>query len=146
MSRKLRPSTLPAPSLGENLLELADRLRETYTRAVAAEGLTFMEGRLLRLVLRTSDQADVVAALRIAPSSVSAMLTKLERLGYVTREPSTGDRRHRRLAVTPTGDSALRRVFERLDRSSPIVTELDDAELGQFKGLVDRLLAGFDRP
>ena len=128
-------------SLGEQVLELADRLRATFAAAVAAEGLTFTEGRLLRIALRCSEQAEITDALGLAPPNVSALLTKLERRGLVTRTSSRSDRRHRGVQVTADGVAALRRVFDRLDASSPLMTVLDLDERVVLEDIVTRLLA-----
>src|SRR5687768_12132129 len=50
---------------------------------------------------------DLQRHLQVAPSSVSASLKRLARLGYLTNEPSTADRRKREIRLTATGREAL---------------------------------------
>ena len=128
-------------SLGEYLLELAEHLREAFTAAVAGEGLTYMEGRVLRVALRRPDRAEIVAETRIAAPSVSLILAKLEASGLVERRTSDGDRRQRRVLVTPKGREALGRIFAHLDARSPLMTALGPAELDEMLVLVKKVLA-----
>jgi DNA-binding MarR family transcriptional regulator len=126
--------------LGELVLAVADELREVFTRAAAAEGLTFMEGRALRLAFLHGRQAALVDVLGVAPSRVSTMLGTLERRGLVARHTANGDRRHRTLEVTAAGHDALLRVLARLDERSPLMTALSDADRATLQTLLGRLL------
>lgn len=126
--------------LGELLLAVADELREVFTRAAAAEGLTFMEGRALRLAVVHGRQSMLVDVLGTAPSRISTLLRTLERRGLVTRRVADGDRRRRDLAVTAAGHDTLLRIMGHLDDRSPLMTALTVAERETLHGLLARLL------
>jgi len=126
--------------LGELLLAVADGLRDVFTRAAAAEGLTFMEGRALRLAFVHGRQSTLVNVLGAAPSRISTMLRTLERRRLVTRQVANGDRRRRDLSVTAEGHDALLRIMGRLDDHSPLMTALSAAERETLHGLLARLL------
>jgi DNA-binding MarR family transcriptional regulator len=126
--------------LGELLLAVAERMRVVFTRAAAGEGLTFMEGRALRLVVLHGRQSALGEVLGVAPSRISAMVRTLERRGFVVRRRSTGDRRHRDLVVTADGTAALMRIIGRLDEQSPLMTSLSDCERTTLQRLLATML------
>lgn len=139
------PSSRPA-SLGEDLLELSERLRALFARAASAEGLTYMEARTLRTALRFGHQTDLVAALRVAPSNASATLRALERRGLIARPVRRGDRRHRLVEITVDGQRVLERLFARLDATSPLVTSLSAEQAANLRSIVTHLLERLDPP
>jgi DNA-binding MarR family transcriptional regulator/GNAT superfamily N-acetyltransferase len=70
-----------------------------------------------------SDVSELKRALEIDPGQLSRLLTRLEAGGLLTREPAPGDRRRRRVRLTPAGAKA----FHTLDhRSAEEVDELLD--------------------
>ena len=74
---------------------------------------------MLAYLVTGSTAAKVLAAkLAISRPTVTATLDWLEPQGYVTRTPSSDDRRRVDIAITPAGDAVLaeadRRIIERL--------------------------------
>jgi DNA-binding MarR family transcriptional regulator len=53
---------------------------------------------------------DLAAAEKIAPSTLTRLVTKLEESGYVQREPVPGDARASTLVVTDEGHAILERI------------------------------------
>ena len=51
--------------------------------------------------------SDLAARLRITKQALNYLLGELERLGYVERHADPGDRRSKRIAVTPRGVAAI---------------------------------------
>lgn len=138
-------SAEPVQSLGEKYLALAEILTTTFTRAARAEGLTFMEGRLLRLAAHVGEQSLIVDSLGVAPSRVSALLRSLERQGLVARSTARGDKRHRDVVLTPAGQDAATRIMGHLDARSPLMTQLSEPERVELEALLDAMLAS-DQP
>ena len=74
-------------------------------------------------VLATVEQAgplrlgDLAAAEKIAPSTLTRLVTVLEERGYVARQPVPGDARASTLLVTPEGHA----ILERIRRESTIL-------------------------
>lgn len=139
-------ASTPPSSLGEDLLELSERLRALFGRAAAAEGLTYMEARTLRTALRFRHQSELVAALRVAPSNASATLRSLERRGLISRPVRRGDRRHRLVEITTEGQRALERLFARLDATSPLVTSLSAHQAVSLRKIVTHLIERLEPP
>lgn len=129
----------PARTIGEMYLDIAEELRSAFTRAAAAEGLTFMEGRALRLVASHSEQSQLNEVLGTAPSQVSALLNKLERRGFVVRTASRGDKRHRHVQLTADGGAALDRLEAHLEVHSPLLHALTEEERATLRTLLRKL-------
>lgn len=55
---------------------------------------------------------DLAAAERIAPSTLTRLVTVLEDAGYVTRRPDPADARASTIAITDLGNQALDRLRE----------------------------------
>jgi DNA-binding MarR family transcriptional regulator len=60
---------------------------------------------------------DLAAAEKIAPSTLTRLVTVLEERGYVKRHPVPGDARASTLVVTPEGHA----ILERIRRESTIL-------------------------
>ena len=117
-----------------------------------------MAGRLLRdlglapgqelLLLQLWDrdgcsQADLVERLGIDPSTVTKMLQRLERDGWVRREPSPDDGRVTLVALTPAGRdlrAAVTDIWRRLEHES--VKTLADDERAELLRLLRKVEAG----
>ncbi|MFP4148713.1 MAG: MarR family winged helix-turn-helix transcriptional regulator [Nitriliruptoraceae bacterium] len=95
--------------VGELILRVAARLDDAVARASAAQDLTPVEARLLRLLLDTGPwpQARVARRLALDPSRVSVLAVALEKRGLVARRQDRGDLRITTLRAT---DDARRRV------------------------------------
>lgn len=126
-------------TLGDLHLHVGALLRDVFTRACAGEGLTFTEGRALRLIAGQASQRDLIDVLAADPSRVSAVVRRLEALGLVTRSTATGDRRHRLVVLTPAGDVSLDRIAAYLDDHSPFEQALTDDECVRLGELLTKM-------
>jgi DNA-binding MarR family transcriptional regulator len=102
----------PAPDSkaeGGELLAAVGAIRRVVRRAVrgsaAAQALPPARSELLRLTARQPgiSVADAAHELRLAPNSVSTMVSQLTADGLLTRSRADSDGRSVRLAVTPAG-------------------------------------------
>ena len=82
-------------------------------------------------------QADLIRTLGLDPSTVTKMLQRLEQSGFVTRKPSTVDRRTIMVSATRAGQ-ALRTRVEQLWRTLESVTTA--GLTGEDRDAVMRLL------
>jgi DNA-binding MarR family transcriptional regulator len=81
---------------------------------------------------------ELAAHLRVVPSTLSAALARLERLGYLARRPKTSDRRQIELLLTAKGAQAMaatsvldaERVAALIERIDPAERERAVAGLG----------------
>ena len=114
-------------------------LRETFTRAAATHGLTFAEGRALRLVGRDATQLQLTAALGLDKGRVSTILGRLETLGMIERSTGPGDRRIRRVELTADGIAAADGIASYLDTHSPLVRRLDGDQRQAYFALLRQI-------
>ncbi|MGH3705208.1 MAG: MarR family winged helix-turn-helix transcriptional regulator [Agromyces sp.] len=86
-------------------------------------------------------QRDLVARLNTDKTGMVRVIDDLERLGYVTRTPSTQDRRVTILALTSEGDEALRNAQQHTKRvSAELFHAVSPDELGMLKSILERTL------
>ena len=92
-------------------------------------------------------QRDLVARLNTDKTGMVRVIDDLERLGYVTRTPSTLDRRVTILALTSDGGGALRQAQQHTKRvSAELFHAVSPAELGTLKSILQRTLAPSPAP
>ncbi|MCU1462897.1 MAG: putative MarR-family transcriptional regulator [Acidimicrobiales bacterium] len=75
---------------------------------------------------------------RVAPPSVTKVVTKLEAAGLVTRQPDAADRRVVRVSTTTAGNALLARIRQR--KTMWLTARIGALEPGER----DRLLAALD--
>ncbi len=98
--------------IGVLLEAFVNRVSHTRGRAMEfmlAASITPAQAILLHTVLITPDCApsDVAAAMRLSPSSVSQMIDRLSRQGFLHRVEATDDRRRKALALSASGQRFL---------------------------------------
>jgi MarR family transcriptional regulator, organic hydroperoxide resistance regulator len=123
------------------LLSMAARLVEQeWNNWLASRGVTHA-GLLALHALRTGPHAqrELAAASMVEEQTMSRVLDRLERAGYVTRERDTSDRRRLVVKRTAAGEHAYRGAID-ADVANSIVTDrLDDPEA--FRRLLVQLVA-----
>ncbi len=107
------------------------------------ENLTVTQLRLL-WHLREQEglsNADLADRLFVTRPSVSALLERLERGGFIRREVSPNDRRGICIWIEPRGRAALENLREDLrDYSMGLMEDLSDVEVAAFTKAVDRFV------
>lgn len=129
--------------LDHSILYLMNRitakLNRTLHDALLPEGLTFQHWRVLTVLSAYSEPtiAEVSEYAVIPHSTLSRLLTRMEREGFVERKASAFDERVAKIAICPRG----RAVF---DRIRPIAVKIRKEALRDFKAeeveLLRRLL------
>jgi len=81
-------------------------------------GISRTDLRAMELVSRMGPAScgQLAAALGLTTGSVTALIDRMERAGFLRRTRTTGDRRKVLVALTPMGRERERRVFEPLQR------------------------------
>jgi DNA-binding MarR family transcriptional regulator len=108
-------------TLGYRLVQLGRAAGSEYAARVGRLGLRPQHVRLLTAVQAAEhvSQNELAAELGVTPSFVVGLADDLERLGALTRERDSRDRRRQVLVLSPTGESLLRdatRAATELDR------------------------------
>jgi len=93
-------------------------VRELDQRLAREHGVTFVQMLTLLAISSIEKPQPHLVADHLAQQSqtVTGVLDRLERLGYVTRRRDLGDRRAVRLELTPTGTSLVNAVSGTLSR------------------------------
>ena len=95
-------------------VDLARLFRQSFERAIAAEGLdlTAGEARTLYHVAACGGvrQTALAERMHVEPMTLSNFLDRLERRGLIAREPDPGDRRAKRVVLTKTAEPLVQRI------------------------------------
>ncbi|MFE6862028.1 MarR family winged helix-turn-helix transcriptional regulator [Nocardia sp. NPDC057668] len=114
-----------------------------YTESAREHGITMQQGQLLCLLMaRPKSMGELGALLRLAKSSVTGLVERTERNGWVSREPDLRDARTIRVALTPAGDRFARTFYaETCARIERLTDTLDPAERDGLGELLGRVVA-----
>lgn len=88
-----------------------------------------------------SSQAQIAERLDVSPASVARTIKGLEASGYIQRRDSDVDGRRNEIDITEKGKqvvAASREIFWQLERAG--FDGFSEEELGQFGGMLDRIL------
>ena len=132
------------------LVLVARKWRSLLDEKLRPGGQSSARMEALSAILNSPDgsaQVDIARRLRIEGPTLTRMLDALEKDGLVERQPAPGDRRTKRLQVTPQGEAALEDIFAVADIFRGRLLEGIEAEklaeVSQFlTGLLERLDGG----
>ena len=126
----------------------AHSIRKAGDRTVLdAAGITVAQTAVLIIAASGPNvtQRDVARALRLNESAVTAMVSRLLKLGLLERTPNASDSRAWRLSLTPSGEAALRasrKSFASIN--ARIESKLSELEIEQLAGVLDRIADAFE--
>lgn len=90
-------------------------------------------------------QGEIRKFLNLNSSTVSGIINRLEKKGYLARLPKSGDKRVVNIALTSAGDKLLSTMPSLLhDRLSEKLQKLDQSELRQVEGGLETLITLLD--
>lgn len=91
-------------------------------------------------------QGDLAAHLRVAPATMTKMIQRMERAGFVQRRPDAVDQRISRVYLTDAGRAVRSEMMVALGTlEAETFAGLDGAELEHLRGLLERLRANLRR-
>jgi MarR family transcriptional regulator, organic hydroperoxide resistance regulator len=126
----------------------AHSVRKAADRIVLdAAGVTTAQSAVLTIAAGGPNvtQREVAAALHLNDSAVTAMVSRLLKLGLLERKPSIIDSRAWCLLLTSAGHEALessRQSFKSIN--ARMESKLSEIEIEQLAGLLDRLTEAFE--
>lgn len=90
------------------------KMRTVFDRLVRARGLTLTRARTLMLLAHDSEmtQKDLASALDVEHPTLVRVLDGLEKQGLIARCAVDGDRRAKRIALTPASEGQIRELEE----------------------------------
>lgn len=108
------------------------------------ENLTVTQLRLLGHLLQQEglSNAELAERLYVTRPSVSALLERLERGGFIRREVSSSDRRGINIWLEPRGRAAVESLRQELrEYTVGLMDDMSDGEVDAFIAAVDRFVA-----
>ncbi|MCC7089072.1 MAG: MarR family transcriptional regulator [Chloroflexi bacterium] len=108
------------------------------------ENLTVTQLRLLGHLLQQEglSNAELAERLYVTRPSVSALLERLERGGFIRREVSASDRRGINIWLEPRGRAAVESLRQELrEYTTGLMDDMSDAEVDAFISVVGRFVA-----
>jgi DNA-binding MarR family transcriptional regulator len=134
------------------LLRTWGLLRQVQDPYFARFGISASQWGILRVLQRAELKGETALPLKavserllIQPPSVTGVVDRLERHGFVRRRLSAADMRVRHLRLTPQGRGLLARVLEgHAERIQSLFTTLQPGEQETILGLLQRLGAHWE--
>lgn len=129
----------------ERLMSLFGHKRDELFAILASYDLTPPHGHLLSLLAdEPMRMSDIAESLICDASYVTALVDRLEVLGFAERRSRPGDRRVKEIALTPTGVKAAARVVEGLTSLPPGFEILSDRERATLARLITKVVPEVD--
>ncbi|MDR3728243.1 MAG: MarR family transcriptional regulator [Oscillospiraceae bacterium] len=102
--------------IGPLLGQCSHMAKRMMQRHMQRYGFTPVQAHAMAFLIRNQDQEETTQQelerfLKIRPSTVNGVVTRLEEQGFITRAPGRADARHRRILLTEKGLS-LRQAFD----------------------------------
>ncbi len=140
----LDPSTWPT---GRLLSSAARRVEREFNAHLDAWDLNHASlPVLVHLSVQDHSQRELASATGVTEQTMSRILARVERLGYVTRKPHPEDRRRHVIALTDTGADVLREAADR-ERSEAMVAQgLSTEDMRELRRLLAAVIAAHPDP
>ncbi len=115
---------------------------QNVTAALSAMELTSAQGHILGF-LALSRQApcprDIETAFHLSHPTVSGLLSRLEKKGFIAFRPDEADRRCKRIYILPKGTACNERMYQIIrDNEARMVSDFTEEEKSQFIDLLTR--------
>ncbi len=138
------PQAPEAAGLTRLLIEFYEKFSSWEHGVVRESGLTLPQMHTLEILGADGDlrMTELAARMGVTTGSLTVLVDRLERGGYVSRKPHETDRRSIRVGLTGEGARLFAEhhaLHERLTQE--LLCALTPEEAGQFAGLLARLTA-----
>lgn len=104
------------------------------------------QGRVLAILKLKPEisQKELTYLLNMSKQALAELLAKLEKSGYITREPSEEDRRVMTVKLTEAGMNAAGEVDDGAPEEARILDCLNEEELAAFSDYLDRIIRRYE--
>ena len=126
---------------------------QALTRALEEMELTSAQGHIMGYLAARKEPPcpkDIEEAFHLSHPTVSGLLSRLEKKGFLEMRTDEKDRRCKRIYVLPKGMECNDRIWQTiLNIEQQLVAGFTDAEQNQFEALLDRAIAnmgGYPHP
>ena len=118
---------------------------QKITSALASMELTAAQGPILGFIERAPRppcSRDIEEAFRLSHPTVSGLLSRLEKKGFIAFTADPQDRRCKRIQVLPKGQQSFQRILQAIQANEARLVEgFSPAEKAQFTALLERAIA-----
>lgn len=129
---------------GPRLRVLHSCVDQTMTGALAQMGLTAAQGHIMGLLSRSPCPPcprDIEQALQLSHPTVSGLLTRLEKKGFIALRPDPADKRCKRIYILPRGQACHQHMIETMDATEKkLLQDFTPQEQMLFSQLLDRAI------
>jgi DNA-binding MarR family transcriptional regulator len=124
------------------LVQLSFRVQELLAKVADGHDLSLVQVRMLGILRdREPGMFELATVLGLDKSSVTGLVTRAERRGFVRRSGREGDRRAVHVALTAVGQKLVGVVEKQVGRElAKLVASLDGAETEQLASLASRVV------
>jgi MarR family transcriptional regulator, organic hydroperoxide resistance regulator len=132
---------------GRLLSSAARRVEREFDAHLDAWGLNHASMPVLvYLTVADHSQRELAAATGVTEQTMSRILARMERLGYVTRKPHPDDRRRHVISLTGSGADVLREAADRERSEEMVVRGLRAEQVGQLRDILAAIIAAHPEP
>lgn len=118
---------------------------QVVTQALAEMELTAAQGRLMGyLAMRETPPCprDIEEEFQLSHPTVSGLLSRLEKKGFISFRPDEDDRRSKRIYISPKGRACNETMYRILQENEvKMVRDFTEEEQTQFASLLERAIA-----
>jgi DNA-binding MarR family transcriptional regulator len=104
------------------------------------------QGRVLSILKMKPEisQKELTYLLNMSKQSLAELLAKLEKSGYITREPSEEDKRVLTVKLTEEGMNAAIDAGDETSETTKVLDCLNEEELDKFSEYLDRIISRYE--
>lgn len=138
-------------TINEQLQQLQMLMHRTAFHGFMSGGRAYNphrgQGRVLAILKMKPEisQKELTYLLGVSKQSIAEFLVKLERNGYITREPSAEDKRVMNIKLTEEGMKAAEDVDDNTSETETILDCLNDEELIVFSEYLARIIKRYEQ-
>lgn len=125
------------------------RVQQRMTNALAEMELTGQQGRVIGYVSRCTHPPcphDIEEVFRLSHPTVSGLLSRLEKKGFIRLEPDPADKRCKRIFLLPKGEACCKLIEQTIASTEDLLTkDFSEEEQAQFLLLLDRAIANIKK-
>lgn len=118
---------------------------QTMTGALARMDLTAAQGHIMGYLVHSPNppcSRDIEEAFQLSHPTVSGLLSRLEKKGFIEFRPDEKDRRCKRIHMLPKGQACVELMHRTIQENEErIVQGFSDEEKAQFASLLERAIS-----
>jgi DNA-binding MarR family transcriptional regulator len=129
-----------ARALTATFFGVVQRMKQDTARRAAEWDMSIAQVRALYALREPLSMRELAERLYLDPSNLTALVDRLEDLGLVERQADAGDRRVKRLVITPKGVQLSEQIIDAVFAEGTVFDMLDADEQRQLLDLLGRIV------